>query len=106
MKMRITALAIIAAFLLPLSAGAFECPKIGKKAQAHIDEVSTMAKGKMSAAGIDGVEALLKNAQALLDDGMATHKGAKSKGDHAVSVAKINSADAYAGAAEALLKRL
>ena len=101
-------LAILVAFgiLLPGSAMAFECPVIGKKAQAQIDEISKMAEPKMSVKGFDRVTALLANARAELAGGLALHSGAHGKADHGLSVAKIKAASGYAYAAGVLLKKL
>ena len=106
MKLKIGVLLVVIAFLLPLSAAAFECPRIGKEAQAQIDKVSGMAKSKMGIKDIGTVTALLANARSELAGGLALHTGAHGKGDHAVSVAKIKSASGHAYAAESLLKRL
>ena len=106
MKLNALVVLIALSLLIPLSAWAFECPRIGKEAQSMIDKVNGMAKGKMGMKGIDGVTALLSVAKADLAGGLAAHKGAQGKPDHAVAVAKIKSASGYAYAAEQLLKRL
>ncbi len=106
MKIQVLAVLFALAIFIPMSAIAFECPRIGKQAQAQIDKVSGMAKSKMSMKGHESVMALLAQARADLAGGLAMHSGAHGKADHALSVAKIKSASGHAYAAESLLKRL
>ena len=106
MKIQVFAVLIALAVVMPMSAMAFECPRIGKQAQAQIDKIASMAKGKMSMKGIESVMALLAQARSDLAGGLALHSGAHGKPDHALSVANIKSASGHAYAAESLLKRL
>lgn len=106
MKIQVFAVLIALAAVIPMSAIAFECPKIGKQAQAQIDKAGGMAKGKMSMKGIESVMVLLAQARSDLAGGLALHSGAHGKADHALSVAKIKSASGHAYAAASLLKRL
>ena len=110
MRIQYLAVLISLGIILPMSAAAFECPIIGKQTQAQIDKVSGTAKGLEyyfpNERAMKQVMALLSVARAELAGGMASHNGAKGKGDHAVAVAKIKSASGHAYAAASLLKFL
>ena len=97
-----------AAFFVPFSAQAFECPKHFTAAQAAIDKVVGDMKGEMSKSmARAGMKAEMVLVHALLDDAKmrlasARHNHAKPQGryDHARSIAKADAALGYAVAAD------
>jgi hypothetical protein len=87
------------------TAWAFSCPSHFKEAQASIDSATTTMKA-MSDKGKAGlVHTLLDDAKMLLQSAKHHHeKPAAGTYDHARSLAKADSAKAYAEAAETLAK--
>ena len=87
------------------TAWAFSCPSHFKEAQASIDSATTTMKA-MSDKGKAGlVHTLLDDAKMFLQSAKHHHeKPAAGTYDHARSLAKADSAKAYAEAAETLAK--
>ncbi len=99
----------VALMLLPLSAGAFECPKHFAATEAEIARVSKAleaAGDRVPAADRALVHALLDDAKMLLAGAKHNHEKPQGKYDHARAIAKADSARAYARAAGMLLERV
>jgi len=105
-KMILTGILIIASLGFTSASWAFSCPGHFKASQATIDSATTAMKA-MSDKGKAGlVHTLLDDAKMLLKSAKHHHaKPAAGAYDHARSLAKADSAMAYAEAAEALAKR-
>ncbi len=88
------------------SAWAFSCPAHFKAAQASIDSAAS-AMGAMSDKTKSGlVHTLLDDAKTILQAAKHNHEKPAAGGyDHARSLAKADTAKAYAEAAETLAKR-
>ncbi len=93
------------ALLIPANAGAFECPKHFKEAQAAIDKVSedmkSMGKG-VSKSDHALVHALLDDAKMLLAGAKHNHEKPQGLYDHGRSIAKADAARGSAVAADIL----
>ena len=105
-KMILTGTLIIVSLGFTSATWAFSCPGHFKASQATIDSATTAMKA-MSDKGKAGlVHTLLDDAKMLLKSAKHHHeKPAAGAYDHARSLAKADSAMAYAEAAEALAKR-
>ena len=110
MHKRLAAGAFAAAFaLLPLSAGAFECPKHFSATEAEIARVSEAleaAGDRVPGADRALVHALLDDAKMLLGGAKHNHEKPQGKYDHARALAKADAALGYARAAGMLLERV
>ncbi len=92
------------ALLIPANAGAFECPKHFKEAQAAIDKV----KGDMTPEMMKMmkkedkalVHSLLDDAKMFLAGAKHNHEKPQGKYDHARAIAKADTARGYAVAAD------
>jgi hypothetical protein len=85
---------------------AFSCPNHFVEAQAAIDNATTAMKAMSDKSKAGLVHTLLDDAKMLLQSAKHHHeKPAAGNYDHARSLAKADSAKAYAEAAEALAKR-
>ncbi len=99
----------VLAFSLPNIALAFECParfETAKQEIARVDEALKAAGDRVPAADRALVHALLDDAKMLLAGGEHNHAKPQGKFDHARSIAKADSAAAYARAAGMLLERV
>jgi hypothetical protein len=107
MKKFILTSTLIAASLGFTSASlAFSCPNHFVTAQSAIDSASTAMKAMSDKDKAGLVHTLLDDAKMLLQSAKHHHeKPAAGTYDHARSLAKADSAKAYAEAAEALAKR-
>jgi len=97
--------ATLLALLIPANAGAFECPKHFKEAQAAIDKVSedmkSMGKG-VSKSDHALVHALLDDAKMLLAGAKHNHEKPQGDYDHGRAIAKADAARGSAVAADIL----
>ena len=97
--------AAAAVLQMPLSVGAFECPKHFKEAQAAIDKVKGDMKGMaktMSKSDMALVHALLDDAKMLLAGAKHNHEKPQGKYDHARAIAKADAARGSAVASDIL----
>ena len=100
---------IAAAFLVPLGAQAFECPKHFTAAQGAIDKVVGDMKGMgkmMSRADMALVHALLDDAKMTLAGAKHNHQKPQGAYDHARAIAKADAAKGSAVAADILHWRM
>ncbi|MCH4563606.1 hypothetical protein MKP05_10745 [Halomonas sp. EGI 63088] len=91
--------------LLSGPAKAFECPQHFAAAQAAIDKVSADMQGMgemMDRQDMALVHALLDDAKALLTAARHNHERPQGPYDHARAIAKADSAQGYATAADVL----
>ncbi len=82
---------------------AFECPEHFAEAQAAIDKTTGDMQGMskmMSRHDMDQVHGLLKHARTLLVEAKHSHDHADKGHDHAMAIAKADSARGYAVAAD------
>ena len=88
------------------SSWAFSCPGHFKAAQAAIDSATNAMKAMSDKSKAGLVHTLIDDAKTLLHSAKHNHeKPASGTYDHARSLAKADSAKAYAEAAEALAQR-
>ena len=100
--------AIATVFFMPTKAEAFECPVHFGEAQAAIDKV---AADMESMSGMDKemmalVHSLVDEAKMFLAGGIHNHEKPQGKYDHARSIAKADTALAYAKAAAIFLTKI
>lgn len=99
--MKVTYFSLFAAalaFLIPVNARAFECPKHFREAQAAIEKATAAVK-KLSGQAKAEVHMVLDDAKMLLNGAQHNHEKPQGKMDHARAIAKADSARGYAEAA-------
>ncbi len=104
MKVQST-LAFLIAFGVSGSAAAFDCPNKFKSAQASIDAATGAIDGISDDNQKKQVHMLLDDAKMLLHGAKHNHEKPQHKLDHARSMAKADSAKAYADAAAVLASK-
>ena len=96
----------VALLFMPQGALAFGCPKAIAAAQAAIDKVVGDMKGDMSKrmpkADMAQVHMLLDDAKMMLAGARHNHEKPQGRLDHARAIAKADSAQGYAKAADIL----
>ncbi|MDX1514398.1 MAG: hypothetical protein R3174_11725 [Gammaproteobacteria bacterium] len=101
MKLRST-MAFLIAFGVTGSAAAFDCPNRFKSAEASIDAATKAMEGMSDENQKKQVHMLIDDAKMLLHGAIHNHEKPQHKLDHARSMAKADSAKAYADAAAVL----
>lgn len=103
MVMAVGILAVLLGFALP--AASFECPVHFTQAQAAIDQATAAMKQLPKGNKMALVHALLDDAKTLLHAAKHNHEKPQGTYDHARAIAKADSAQGYAKAAELMAKR-
>jgi hypothetical protein len=105
-KSILTCMLVAASIGFASSSWAFSCPGHFKAAQAAIDSATNAMKAMPDKGKAGLVHTLIDDAKTLLHSAKHNHeKPAAGTYDHARSLAKADSAKAYAEAAEALAQR-
>jgi hypothetical protein len=105
-KLILTSTLIAASFGFTTASWAFSCPNHFEASQSAIDSATSAMKSMSDKDKAGLVHTLLDDAKMLLSSARHHHeKPAAGSYDHARSLAKADSAMAYAEAAEALAKR-